>query len=277
MMLDIKGDIVIDLQNKHLYFTYFDPEIFSQQAQREYYTIFDLLRRKNSKDIILNILFTMINQKYPIKIFKSIFAKLIQDYKLTVVTDDNIINNIAKLSQDFEISSLQSLMIKKKMCIKPTEICHDLFKPFIYNKKADKVFIIELIVLYLNFLNKEKIKLNSSFNHVIISLLKQISYEKITMLLQYQSFPDSIELANYILHEAIDNDRIYNLGIDMLKRLKKDELIVIELIKKGLIEEALLYTKNKKIQLSAIPQEVISVLENVIKTKKKLIIDFINQ
>jgi hypothetical protein len=160
--------------------------------------------------------------------------------------------------------------------IKLSDICYHVFSYLLYNPKINHEYLLDIIIMFNGIISKEKISQYSGISSIIIFLLRKISKDKLTMLMQFQSLPDSVELALYIINEAIDKERIFNLGIDMLKRLKKDDIIILELFRKGFIEEGLIYLKKKKITLNQIPDDIVDILKENVRKKKKLMIDFIN-
>lgn len=280
MKVNIKGCMIHEIEKDQYYLLYFDPLIYLQQNfSKEHQAILDLIRRKDSKDTIITGLYDMIKTQQPVKALKLIFSKLVSEYKSTLITDETLINNgVSKMNQDFEISNLHSFMTKKKMIIKPADICHDLFKFFLYDKKVEKQYIIELIIMYISCLQKERIKVHTGLVTILLGMLRKgdtMKYTFLPILLQFQSIPDTMELANFILNECEDDSRLLQFGLDILKRLKKHDQLVIELIKRGLIEEALMYVKQNKITLNNIPPEVIKKLQQLISEKKKLFVDFL--
>lgn len=279
MKMNINGNIIHDIEKDDYYIIYFDPSIYLQENQKDYQTIMDLIRRKDSKDTIIGGLYNMIKYYRPTKALKIIFSKLASEYKSTLITDDSIINSQSmKISQshDFEISNLYSLMARKKSTIKPADICNDLFKLFLYDKKLDVEYLVEVIVMYINCIQKEKLKVHGSLFTILINFLRKTKRNMIPMLVQYQSVPDNFEFAMYIIHESKDNAKTFQIGLDMLKRLRKDNFVVLELIKKGYIEEGLIYAKKFKVTLETIPSDVLLLLQVSLKENKKLILDFIS-
>ena len=80
-----------------------------------------------------------------------------------------------------------------------------------------------------------------------IQLLKDL--EKVDMikeLIQYCSITDHVKIANMLYNST---NEIEKYGLDMLKRLKENELLVDKLLEKGKITEAIRYSQKYKIEI----------------------------
>lgn len=80
--LIIKGPLIIETNknpnHNQFYVVYFDPLIYYENIQIKYEAIFNSLRRKNSKEVILKALYDMIKSGYSVKILKIIFNKIVK-------------------------------------------------------------------------------------------------------------------------------------------------------------------------------------------------------
>lgn len=284
MMMNIKGNIIVDLENSDFYYVYFDNDIYNIPFFQNEKIIYNLIRRKNSKITVLNDLYSYILNKKPIKIIMNLLSRLVKDYKSSLFLNENsLVSSLNKSVQQQTNSSIISeeqninfIIYSKMNTIKLSDICYHVFSYLLYNPKINHEYLLDIIIMFNGIISKEKISQYSGISSIIIFLLRKISKDKLTMLMQFQSLPDSVELALYIINEAIDKERIFNLGIDMLKRLKKDDIIILELFRKGFIEEGLIYLKKKKITLNQIPDDIVDILKENVRKKKKLMIDFIN-
>ena len=184
-------------------------------------------------------------------------------------------------STNIEMKNMGIVYDRKKVIIKQSDICDELFRLFIFNDyNLNIAYVIELLLLFISSVQKEKIQVHTLLISVLISLIRKIENKNqlITMIIQYQSIPDTFELANFLLNEFAENEKIHSLGLDMMKRMHKFDVIVIELIKKGRLAEALLFCKKYKVSIEVIPDDVKEILKQKMRlTKnKKLIIDFIS-
>ena len=200
---------MLDLTKDKFYIIYFDPVIFYDQSQIDYQAILHLIRRSNSKKAIINGLFDLIKNKNCIKVIKLIFSKLITDYKSLIKKD---ISNSTIKDETLEIKNKFYLQEKRNSIIKQSDISEELFKVFVYNKyNIEVIQIIELILFYISCVQREKIQVHVNLISNLISLIKKIPHKKqvITMIVQYQSIPDSFELAYFLLKEYSEYEEIY--------------------------------------------------------------------
>lgn len=308
MKLNIVGSIVHDIEKENFYILYFDSNIYMQQTNKEFYSIIDIMRRQNSKEVVLSSIYNLIKEKRPIKAIKIVFSKIVNEYKLSLSANNSLISNLSGVvSNDYEIYNLESFMLMKKILIKPTDLSLSVFKIMIYDSKVDKIYLIEVILFFINCLIKEKILVDNSYSTLLVKLFNYVynnnkiccnyefsghlnnlnnvdtsinniynnKYFIVPMLLQYQALPDNLEIAKFLIDEGNNNEGLFQNGLDMLKRLGKNEVVVTELLKKNLIEEALLYLKQNKITLKNISEDLINKLKELIKTKRNVIIDFV--
>lgn len=291
MTSKFQGNIVEDVLSEEFYYIYFEPSIFyeSSPIDSQYQTIFHLIRRRHSKKTIINGIFDLIKRKNSVKVIKFIFNTLVNDYKLLLkpelmlsLTQNSLSTNISlnQIQNPLEMRNLGLLVNRKKMIIRQSDLNDDLFKLFIHNSYNENVIvIIELILFFISAVQKEKIQVHVMIISVLISLLRKVKDKRqlITMLIQYQSIPDNYEFASFLIREFYDYDEIHSLGLDMMKRLHKLDVIVLELFKKKRICEALLFAKLNRVTIDHIPEEIKDIIKAFIKhDNKKLLVDFLS-
>lgn len=264
---------------------YFDPNVFYEYSPIEYQAIFHLIRRKDSKNAVINGIFDLIKKKNSVKIIKLIFSRLVSDYKLLLKPELMLSNTLSILSTQqitnpIEMKNYGLILNRKKMILKQTDIAESLFKLFIYNDyQIDVIYILELLIQYISSINKEGIQVHVMLISILISLLKKIKPQKqvITMFIQYHSIPDSFDLASFLIRDYFEHDDIHSLGLDMMKKLHKNDIIVLELLKKRRISEALLFAKTHKVTLEYIPNEIKEIIKECLNDdNRKLLVDFLS-
>jgi hypothetical protein len=94
------------------------------------------------------------------------------------------------------------------------------------------------------------------------------------MTLQYKAIPDNFELANVLLEMG---EEYFQLGIDMLVRLKKHEDIFLLLLGLDKFTEALVYLKRFRIDLTTLTSEQKNLIKQKIcsSSNKDILIDFL--
>jgi hypothetical protein len=116
-------------------------------------------------------------------------------------------------------------------------------------------------------------------------LRKIKNFSLIGIFLQYHSIPDSVELARFLVEEfkpCVENEERcknfrhgFQVGLDILIRLKKYEEVFSILINNKMIQEALLFLKRFKVNFEYLNPEAVINLKSLIKENKKLMVDFL--
>jgi hypothetical protein len=83
-----------------------------------------------------------------------------------------------------------------------------------------------------------------------------------------------MELANFLLES--DSTSRFQLGLDMLIRMKKYEEVFMVFINKNRLYEALMFLKRYKINLEYLSDGSVTTFKKLIAHNKSLMIDFIN-
>lgn len=94
--------------------------------------MFNLIRRKNSKEVILNSLYDLIKSKYSVKTINIIYQKIVTNlyktlYDKSLQEFNNSIENLSKNSSEI-VNPRQYFLIKRKSIVKQTDIYYHLFK-----------------------------------------------------------------------------------------------------------------------------------------------------
>lgn len=248
------------------------------EEMTRYDILVNLLHRNGSKDSILSILYRIIlnNDERPVYIvqfFKEIInleneAKVkigsISDKKLVKkeLSDSNIIYNVPR---PFEV-----IMLKKNY-IKQIDILINLFDKFYIEEKKNNNsiniindntnnnnssinlsdnLILRIMFYMAEFYNQiivQKMELKPCFHSIFLKYFKILKQkEKIIEFIIHKNIPKSVELAQYLLELSMNenetNRKTYELlGLNMLSKLKKYEIIIDYLLKKGYIDKAMNY------------------------------------
>lgn len=103
--------------------------------------------------------------------------------------------------------------------------------------------------------------------------------------MQYHSIPDSLELSKFLIEESSNINfsdeqkqakNGFQLGLDMLIRLKKYDEVFIALINKKMLKEALMFIKRYKVSVEYLTTESIDNLKCLIKDNRNLMIEYLN-
>jgi len=272
------------------------------EEMTRYDVLVNLLHRNGSKDSILSILYRIIlnNDERPvyiIKFFKEIInleneakekVSFISDKKLVKkeLSDSSIIYNVPR---PFEV-----IMLKKNY-IKQIDILINLFDKFYIgqDKNSNSINIINdntnndnnninlsdnlilRIMFYMaEFYNQiivQKMELKPCFHSIFLKYFKMLKQKEIIIeFIIHKNIPKSVELAQYLLELAMNendiNRKTYEiLGLNMLSKLKKYEIIIDYLLKKGYIDKAMNYL------CEVFTKMTYKQIENLFKNNKDII------
>ncbi len=143
--------MMFDKTNNEIYYLYFDPCVYYENSDvkvrllllpSQYECVFNLIRRKNSKDVILNSLFDLIKFKYSVETINVIYQKIVTNlyktlYDKSLQKFNYSIENLSKNSNEI-VNPRQYFLIKRKSIVKQTDIYYQLFKQL----ESSMVFII---------------------------------------------------------------------------------------------------------------------------------------
>lgn len=302
--LVIKGSVIYEHSTSQHYITYFDPMIYYENTGVKYEAVFNLIRRKHSKDVIIHAMHEMIKSNYSVKIIKVIFNKIVKQLHKNLFNNKNMLGNRIIQTQnthDFEerrnsydlSNNKHYMLLRKKTIVKQPDMYYHLFKPF-EHKNVEAEYIFQLLVLFVNSLMSFGIPIQPGFQSILINFLKKIkNFSLIGIFLQYHSLPDSVELAKFMLEDCagidiLDQDdpertkiikdtkeKAFQFALDMLIRLKKYEEILIALINRNQFVEALLFIKRYKVNIEYISSDAVVKLKNMIRENKNLVTEFL--
>ena len=285
-----------------------EKNIKKEKEINRYDVLVNLLHRKGTNNLIINILYRLIlkgeeNPKYIIDFFKELInldnqtkekVEIISDKKLAKkeLSDSNI---------PYEVPRPFNIILAKKNYIKQIDILINLFEKYSieyegkikdkeYKKDEngiefnDELFlrIIFYMTEFYNQINIQKMELKPCFHSIILKFIKYLNRkDKIIPFIIHKNIPNNPELGQYLLELSLNKYDIYykeyeNLGLKMLGKLKKYETILDYLFTKGDIVRALNYMSDIFNQLNE--KQVNNIFEknkNVIENNKELFLNYL--
>ena len=220
--------------------------------------------------------------------------EIISDKKLAKkeLSDSNI---------PYEVPRPFNIILAKKNYIKQIDILINLFEKYsieyegkIKDKEDkkdengiefnDELFlrIIFYMTEFYNQINIQKMELKPCFHSIILKFIKYLNRkDKIIPFIIHKNIPNNPELGQYLLELSLNKYDIYykeyeNLGLKMLGKLKKYEIILDYLFTKGDIVRALNYMSDIFNQLNE--KQVNNIFEknkNVIENNKELFLNYL--
>ena len=262
-------------------------KIHNEVFLNKYDVLMNILNRKGNKDIILRYLYKIIlnNEEksfYIVKFLIIIIEKINIALQKNIIPNKKIIQKeIIESNNAVNLPKIFDIIMTKKNYIKQIDILINIFgkleQDIEKNKNTQNDFILRVIFYMIQFafgLNDKKIIIQPCFHKILLSFIKKLkNKEKIfEYFLNYNIF-DHFEIGEYFLKLSKNkNDnycKLYEcIGINILKRIKKYEIVVDYYFEQKQIAEGLNY-------LGEISNEITeSQLINIININKNNICKF---
>ena len=221
--------------------------------------------------------------------------------KVEIISDKKLAKKeLSDSNLPYDVPRPFNIVLAKKNYIKQIDILINLFDKFSieYEEKVkdkedqkdengiefnDTLFlrIIFYMAEFYNQINIQKMELKPCFHNIILKFIKYLKRkDKIIPFIIHKNIPDSPELGQYLLELSMNNDinskEYENLGLKILGKLKKYEIIIDYLFSKGKIVRGLNYMSDIFIQLNE--QQINNIFEknkNVIQNNKDLFLNYL--
>ena len=305
--IQVLGDIIKETQiNDILYYIYFDPMIYYDNASSKYEALLNLTRRKNSKEVIMHGLYELVKSNKNVRLIKEIFAsianqtvenKLMNNINISGVTltkekqirSLSLINHLEEFLESNELPiPFQDIFIKKKSLVVQSDIYYKLFKQIQFKKNLSYDNIILLLVFLYQELKTKKIKVHSAFNNTLVCFLKKLTLlNKEETIFQFKAVPDSIELAEFLINDIYFNEYKYfsqeernkarQKGLDILKRLKQYEKIFEVLVRDEQFTEAVLFASKNNIKYNLLSEDLMVKFRKLSYENLDVIDNYLNE
>ena len=290
-----------------------EKNINKEEEMNRYDVLVNLLHRKGTNNLILNILYRLIlkgeeNPKYIIDFFKELVNLDNQTKeKVEIISDKKLAKKeLADSNIPYEVPKPFNIVLAKKNYIKQIDILINLFSRFQneYEKKInndntnniiidenykieyDDKLILRIIFYMAEFYNQiylQRMELKPCFHTILLKYIKHLKHkEKIINFIIHKNIPDSPELGQYLLDLSMEKKDIHckeyeNLGLKMLGKLKKHEIIIEYLLLKNKnIPRAMNYLNEIFNQLTE--QQINKLFENnksIFEKNKEILLNYI--
>ena len=267
------------------------------KEMNRYDVLVNLLHRKGMNNLILNILYRLIlngDEKpyYIIEFFKELIKLDNQaKEKVEIISDKKLVKReISEMNMPYEVPRPFNFIKAKKNYIKQIDILINLFEKFIKESQDNKFEFDDNLILriiffmgqFYNQVNIQKMELKPIYHKILLNYIKLLKQkEKIFQYIIQKNIPDSWEVGEYLLELSMNkNDRYYkiyeNLGLKILAKLRKHEIIIDYLFKKGKVAKALNYMNEifNKLESQQI-ENIFNNNKNVFEEKKDLFLNYL--
>jgi len=287
-----------------------DKNAKKDEEMNRYDVLVNLLHRKGTNNLILNILYRLIlnDDEKPIYII-DFFKELIKldnktKEKVEIISDKKLAKKeLYDSNTPYEVPKPNNIILARKNYIKQLDILINLFDKFskkdtdeINNnneiKKTDKNDIqldeklaLRIIFYMSQFYNQiiiQKMEIKPCFHSIILKYIKVLKQkEKIINLIIHKNIPDSPEIGQYLLELSMNKNDIHwreyeNLGLKILGKLKKHDIIIDFLLKKGKIAKAINYMNEIFIHLTYEQVEkIFTDNKDILEQNKDLLLNYI--
>ena len=128
------------------------------------------------------------------------------------------------------------------------------------------------------FLNDNDIPVIQNFYYISYCFIKKIKDKNKLLFFFYMNsdYPDSYDLALYLINNEDSNEFLMQIGIDMLYKEQKYFDIFKHLIKTSQVNEAMLFLDRNLNKMDKTEMKDIKwLLSSIVKTNKRILYDYI--
>lgn len=290
----INGGIIEEKKNKILYYINFDNKSYLDyhHQKQKHFALINLTRRKNSKDLVLQMIKEMLcnqNNKYKINnvawVLEEIAKEIKNVYDITTETAKNEKDTLSQkiIPAILELLSPFDLIIQsKKAAITQQDILIFVFKEIYESELSNNedfcIKIIIYMIFFYNFIISRCLEIIPNFNSILLNFIKKIKEKNklIRIFNMIQDFPLSSDLGVFLLNYEVNNDYFVQLGMNMLYYEGKYYDIFKYIIKTRGIREGLSFLNT---YISQMDKESIKdakkLLRSLLKNHKDVIYDYI--
>ena len=288
-----------------------DKNAKKDEEMNRYDVLVNLLHRKGTNNLILNILYRLIlnDDEKPIYII-DFFKELIKldnktKEKVEIISDKKLAKKeLYDSNTPYEVPKPNNIILARKNYIKQLDILINLFDKFskkdtdeINNNnneikktnkndiELDEKLALRIIFYMSQFYNQiiiQKMEIKPCFHSIILKYIKILKQkEKIINLIIHKNIPDSPEIGQYLLELSMNKNDIHwreyeNLGLKILGKLKKHDIIIDFLLKKGKIAKAINYMSEIFIHLTYEQVEkIFTDNKDILEQNKDLLLNYI--
>ena len=288
-----------------------DKNAKKDEEMNRYDVLVNLLHRKGTNNLILNILYRLIlnDDEKPIYII-DFFKELIKldnktKEKVEIISDKKLAKKeLYDSNTPYEVPKPNNIILARKNYIKQLDILINLFDKFskkdtdeINNNnneikktnkndiELDEKLALRIIFYMSQFYNQiiiQKMEIKPCFHSIILKYIKILKQkEKIINLIIHKNIPDSPEIGQYLLELSMNKNDIHwreyeNLGLKILGKLKKHDIIIDFLLKKGKIAKAINYMNEIFINLTYEQVEkIFTDNKDILEQNKDLLLNYI--
>lgn len=249
-LIPIAEDLYLDKNPVQVFVLNLMPEVMLKDYPDPVEKVLFTLKRDKSLKPALDMLKECLYQKTGVDKLNELFNITNYAYKETAMKRHQVKgeeksersdrNSIVKRNSRFaenQVKSSGGMIILLQF-----DVLNHVFKPY-YKENQDFDYLSQVLITYISSLVRQELHVHSSHQYLLAKTLMKIGqYKTLQNLFQYQLLGNDEHLAKLI--SKVENNtekypQVFNLGVDMLHRLKKFNELALILARKGDIYESL--------------------------------------
>ncbi|KAL4437599.1 hypothetical protein ABPG74_017837 [Tetrahymena malaccensis] len=234
-----EDEFIINCKERKFYTILVDINRIEKLATDEIEGFNVIIRRANSKQYGLQHLRQLFLKNKDIRYFGQVFNQILSNYKKKYSSKTSIslidIKKTIKKSIQFQTES------KPYEVIDTGDLYYLFFLHLYTNQQTNKSYLTDILSEYIKQSTELEIPVESKFQNLLAKLLiEQQKFNTFLFFVQYRIITDNEDLAQILI--SINQNNVFKqgfqLGLDMLYRLKKYYIIINILLRRGLFQQA---------------------------------------
>lgn len=255
-------NIVIDAKLGCMWYLYLKIEPLCSLITDRVRLVEFLLQRTCGKPILLKVLKQLLDEQYNgtlLPILENIFHKINKVYESWVQLQLQ-----TQTAQPSTVKTLPKLPAPPRVLVDQIDMYNSVFSLI-----AERSYTETVLILYLQSLSKHNIAAQEDLSKMIITeLIRNRNFDTLRRLVEFSLLMESKPIACFLLSYSNVNPAISQIALDMLSKIKANEIIIEVLLGQGKVVDAL------RLAMSLPDGETISArkyLEAAQKTKDDLV------
>jgi hypothetical protein len=246
-LIPIAEDLYLDKDFIKIFLLTLSPEVLLKDFPDPVEKVLFTLKRDKCLKIALEMLKESLDHNTDVQRLSDLFNITNFAYKETAVKrhqhkgdERTERNSVVKRNSRFAENQLKST--GGMIILLQFDVLNHVFKPF-YNENKNFEYLAQVLITYISSLVRQELHVHACHQYLLTkTLIKIKQFKTLQNLFQYQMLGNDEHLAKLICKVENGNEKypsIFNLGVDMLHRLKKYNDLAIILASKGDAFEAL--------------------------------------
>ncbi|KAL9904700.1 regulator of MON1-CCZ1 complex protein bulli [Glossina fuscipes fuscipes] len=231
-------NIVIDAKLGCMWYLNLDIEAFCTLISDRIRLTEFLLQRESGKPVLLKVLKQLVQDQYNgslLPVLETIFNKANKIYASWVQTE---LQN--QTAQPSNVKTTAKSVTPPKVLIEQLDMYSHVFQPI-----AGKPQCETILLLYLQSLEKHNVAAQEELSKLLTTeLIRNQNYETLRRLVSYSLIMESKTIACFLLSHSNEAPVITQVALDMLSKIKANDIIIEVLLGQSKVVDALRLAKH---------------------------------